>query len=133
MTGIWLLSDKDIEDATKSVCDGRNLWLMVKRGKDGCLWKSWAFLYRSPETGKRREMGLGSVMSVTPDQARASAKQAHDWLKEVPAKDPITERMGVKKRNIAVVGATVDKEIAKYIERVLPSYPEDFRTTSGRS
>ena len=58
MPGIWLLSDKKIEEATKSLCDGSNLWLKVKKGKDGRLWKSWAFFYPCPATGKRRRWVL---------------------------------------------------------------------------
>jgi integrase len=99
---------------------------MVNRSKkDGRLWKSWAFRYLSPATGKRREMGLGSTKSVTADQARENARKANAWLNEIPPKDPITERMGAKKRNEKIVGATVDKVIEKYIELDLPSYPED--------
>jgi hypothetical protein len=123
MPGIWRLSDQKIEEATKSVCDGGNLWLVVKKGKDGQLWKSWAFYYPCPATGKRREMGLGSLKAVSADQARKNAKKAHDWLSEM--KDPIAERRAEKKRNATVVGATVDTVIEEYIRIVLPSYPED--------
>ena len=98
MPGIWLLSDKKIEEATKSLCDGSNLWLKVKKGKDGRLWKSWAFFYACPATRKRREMGLGSLKEVTIDQARANAQQAHAWLNEMPPKDPIAERRGIIKK-----------------------------------
>ena len=127
MPGIWLLSDKKIEEATKSLCDGSNLWLKVKKGKDGRLWKSWAFFYPCPATGKRREMGLGSLKEVTIDQARANAQQAHAWLNEMPPKDPIAERRGIIKRNATVVGATVDTVIEGYIRDILSSYPEESR------
>jgi hypothetical protein len=128
MPGIWRLSDADIEKATKSVCDGGNLWLVVKKGPDGQLWKSWAFYYPSLENGKRREMGLGSVKKVSADQARENAKQAHKWLNEMPPKDPIAERRGEKKRNAFVASATVDTVIEEYIKSDLPSYPEDSQT-----
>ena len=129
MPGIELLSDTDIEEATESLCDGGRLWLMVKRSKkDGRLWKSWAFIYASPATGKRREMGLGGTKSITPDQARQNARKAQSWLNEIPPKDPIAERRGEQKRNATVVGATVDTVIEDYIRQVLPSYPEDSQT-----
>jgi integrase len=127
MSGIHLLTDEKIEKATKSICDGGNLWLKVKKAKNGSLWKSWAFFYASPADGRRREMGLGSLKAVTIDQARANAKQAHAWLNEIVPKDPIAERRGEKRRNATVVGATVDTVIEEYIRLDLPSYPEDSR------
>jgi integrase len=125
MPGIWLLTDAQIESATKSVCDGGNLWLMVKPAKDGGLWKSWSFLYACPATGRRREMGLGSLKAVSAERARALAKQAHDWLSGMPPKDPITQRRAEKERTATLTGITVDDVIDEYIEMVLPSYPEE--------
>ena len=125
MPGIHLLTDKKIEEATKSLCDGQNLWLKVKKAKDGRLWKSWAFFYASPADGRRREMGLGSVEAVTVEQAREIAQQAHKWLNEIPPKDPIAERRALKKRNATVVGVTVNDVIDEYIRDVLPSYHDE--------
>lgn len=124
MAGIHLLTDEKIEKATKSICDGGNLWLKVKRAKDGRLWKSWAFLYASAD-GRRREMGLGSLKAVTVDQARANAAQAHKWLEDMPPKDPITERRGEREKIATIVGVTVNDVIADYIKNVLPGHSED--------
>lgn len=55
--------------------DGGNLWLTVQ-GKA----KRWTFRYKSPATGKRREMGLGSYQDVTLAKARDKARAARQLL-----------------------------------------------------
>ncbi len=57
--------------------DGGNLWLTVQ-GKA----KRWTFRYKSPVTGKRREMGLGSYLDVTLAKARDKARTARQLLDE---------------------------------------------------
>lgn len=54
--------------------DGRNLYLNVTR--TGA--RSWVFLY--VRDGKQREMGLGSAVTVTLQEARAKAQEASRLL-----------------------------------------------------
>jgi hypothetical protein len=62
--------------------DGGNLWLVVE-GKA----RRWTFRYKSPTTGKRREMGIGSYQRVTLAKAREKARNARHLLDD--AIDPI--------------------------------------------
>ena len=55
--------------------DGGNLWLTVQ-GKA----RRWSFRYKSPTTGKRREMGLGSYHDVSLAKARDKARIARQLL-----------------------------------------------------
>jgi integrase len=55
--------------------DGGNLWLVVT-GKA----RRWTFRYKSPTTGKRREMGLGSYRTVPLAKARDKARAARQLL-----------------------------------------------------
>lgn len=124
--GIHILEDKDIENATKSLCDGGNLWLKVKKSKkDGRLWKSWAYIYASPkEIGKRREAGLGGFPAVTKEVAREKAAQADAWFHGSPKKDPIVEFRAENKRGAQTACVTVSDVIEGYIEKVLPHYQD---------
>lgn len=57
--------------------DGAGLLLQVTPRKDGeGLSRSWILRFKSPATGKRRDMGLGSVLSLSLSEARTAAKNA---------------------------------------------------------
>jgi hypothetical protein len=51
-------------------CDGGGLYLQVSRS----LTKAWIFRYRSPISGKLRDMGLGALHSVWLGHARLAAE-----------------------------------------------------------
>lgn len=53
--------------------DGGGLWLQVADGRG-----TWAFMFTSPTTGKRREMGMGPCHRVDVGAAGASLKAARD-------------------------------------------------------
>ena len=66
----------------------RNLYLVVGAGRAGAGC-SWVMIYRSPVTGKRRDMGLGSAEVVSVRRAkelvlrhRAAILEGHDPLAE---------------------------------------------------
>ena len=68
--------------------DGGGLYLSVT--PSGA--RKWLFIYRSPITGRQREMGLGAAGegAVMLADARLSAAQARGWLAE--GSDPIDAR-----------------------------------------
>lgn len=68
--------------------DGAGLWLQVSLSGS----KSWVF--RFALAGKRREMGLGAVHTVTLPEARARAKECRYLLLE--GKDPLEARRAAR-------------------------------------
>lgn len=69
--------------------DGAGLFLQVQTRKDGYPAKSWVVRYRA-QTGRMREMGLGSVDRVTLADARGKAAEARRIAAN--GADPIVER-----------------------------------------
>ena len=65
--------------------DGGNLWITV-RGDT----RAWPFRYKSPETGKRREMGLGPARDISLAEARLRATENRRLLLE--GIDPLEEK-----------------------------------------
>lgn len=99
-------------------CDGANLWLQVKppsrKVKNG--GRSWIFRYKSP-AGKTKDMGLGSAKTMTLNQAREKAEEAHAWLKDF--KDPIVERERKKAKQVALAANTIEAMTKEFIEKKL--------------
>jgi hypothetical protein len=69
------LSAKTVSSKTASglYCDGGGLYLQVSASGS----KAWIFRYRSRTTGKLRDMGLGSILSVALPDARIGARHIH--------------------------------------------------------
>jgi len=67
-------------------CDGGGLYLQVTTGGS----KAWIFRYRSPVTGKLRDMGLGPLHSVTLAEARTKAGAQRSLI--LQGLDPIAVR-----------------------------------------
>lgn len=72
--------------------DGGGLWLRISKSAT----KSWVFRFKSPVTGKAREMGLGSLDTYSLSEARVRAKSMRQLLDE--GRDPIAERDAQKQR-----------------------------------
>ncbi|GAB2750065.1 site-specific integrase [Melaminivora jejuensis] len=70
--------------------DGGNLWLQVARGGS----KSWVLRYTI--AGRAREMGLGSVIAFTLQEARERAQAARKLLAD--GIDPIEQRREVQRQ-----------------------------------
>jgi hypothetical protein len=66
-----------------------NLYLAVETGGRKNA-RSWVFIYRSPSTGKRRDMGLGSASVVSLARAKELALRHRLALSE--GRDPIAEK-----------------------------------------
>jgi integrase len=87
-----LLSSAKVRHANVGMhADGGGLYLQVTASKNAKqLNKSWLFVFRSPLTGKRREMGLGSLDIIGLGEARDAAVEASKLI--LAGKDPIDER-----------------------------------------
>lgn len=87
-----LLSSAKVRHANVGMyADGGGLYLQVTQSKDGKqLNKSWLFVFRSPSTGKRREMGLGALDIIGLSEARDAAVEAGKLV--LAGKDPIEMR-----------------------------------------
>jgi integrase len=72
----------------------RNLYLVVEAG--GSNGRSWVLVYRSPITGKRRDMGLGSAETVSVARARELALRHRIAISE--GRDPLDERRATRDR-----------------------------------
>src|SRR5262249_29811291 len=84
---------------TGMYADGGGLYLQVKAGADGRINKSWLFRYAIPETAisangnerqKERQMGLGSLDTISLAEAREAA--VHCRKLRVQGIDPIAAR-----------------------------------------
>lgn len=92
--------------------DGGGLLLQIS--KTGT--KSWVFRFTSPETGKAREMGLGSLDTYSLAEARIRAKEARQ--KVAAGTDPIRARE-IERQRIRAAAAkvmTFDQCATAYIE-----------------
>lgn len=80
-------------------CDGNGLYLQVSSGARG-VNKSWVFKY--PRNRKTVEMGLGSYMDISLQDARKKATDCRNML--LDGKDPLHERQLVKSLEIPTFG-----------------------------
>ncbi|MFT8517084.1 tyrosine-type recombinase/integrase [Acetobacter syzygii] len=105
-----------------SLCDGGGLWL-VAQGEA----KSWYFRFTSPIMGKRREMGLGSVASITLADARRRAAEARHQLAE--GLDPVDERRRNRSLQRKEAPPTFADIAKRYIQEMAPGW-RDPRSAS---
>lgn len=80
---------RKIKPGDKPVSDGTVQGLYLFPGRSVGKAK-WVFRFVSPETGKRRDMGLGSYPAVLLKEAREKGHQARRLLEN--GKDPLNER-----------------------------------------
>jgi hypothetical protein len=91
--------------------DGGGLYLQVTESKTkepgtGKFSKSWIFRYRC--AGREREMGLGSLKTISLKEAREAAEQCRKMLRE--GKDPIETRKAEKASKQVEVAKSVTFE-----------------------
>lgn len=108
--------------------DGGNLWLTVRGAT-----RAWTFRYKSPLTGKRREMGLGPARDISLQEARAKATDARRLLRE--GLDPLEE---LARKKLSTVKERTFEEIAEhYITEQMPAWKDPrsapiWRSSLGR-
>jgi integrase len=92
--------------------DGGGLYLQVTPGKEkGQINKSWIF--RFALAGKERQMGLGSLNTVSLSLARDKVEEQRRLLRE--GKDPIEERDAKRAATAQAKTITFEKAAEKYI------------------
>jgi integrase len=77
--------------------DGGNLYLQATRGKDGHISRSWLFKYEL--AGKRHELGLGGLHTLSLAEARDKARGFRQQL--LDGVDPLAERRKQRQALIA--------------------------------
>ena len=94
--------------------DGGNLWLQVTLGQGGHVNKSWVFRFTVNE-GRPREMGLGSLNTISLAQARGKALECRKLLQDHI--DPIKHRDEARfaKRAAEARVKTFDECAAEYL------------------
>jgi len=112
-----LLSTAKVRHAKVGLhADGGGLYLQVTKSKDGKqLNRSWLFIFRSPRTGKRREMGLGSLDDIGLGEARDAAVNARKRI--AAGADPIDERVAERtaRRSPAPKSKTFEQCAVAYV------------------
>ena len=93
--------------------DGNNLMLTIKSGGRS---RSWSVRYTDADTGRRRQMGIGSTRIITLKEAREKAVKILSLVYH--GIDPITQRKKEHRERIAKAAASMSfKEVAlMYIE-----------------
>ena len=87
--------------------------------------RSWMFRFRSPDTGKERYMGLGSLKDVTLAQARQAAQDARRLV--LQKLDPIDQRKAgrVAAKVEAARGVTFAEYADGYVASHMPGWKND--------
>jgi hypothetical protein len=70
--------------------DGGGLYLRVTSGSGSVLNRYWIFRYADRTTRKDRQLGLGSLNTVSLAQARMAARECRELL--LARKDPVEHR-----------------------------------------
>lgn len=104
--------------------DGGNLWITI-RGET----RAWTFRYKSPLTGKRREMGLGPARDVPLSEARSKAADARRLLLE--GRDPLEEQ--TKRKHDATKERTFKEVAEHYIAEQTPAWKDPRSAPMWRS
>jgi integrase len=69
------LTAREVQTATRDLCDGSGLWLQVTPALGG---RSWLLRYRFD--GKARQLGFGSALTTSLAEARKRAQEARDLI-----------------------------------------------------
>jgi integrase len=137
-TGVERLTEKEIETATKSLCDGRGLWLAVEK-KGNRYLRRWVFYYQdlgdpperytkkdgSPGAIKTREAVIGNAADINSRDTRDEAEKYRRWLK---AKiDPISERLKVAGQAGYKVRTALKKYDDVHVSKQSKTYQDTLR------
>jgi integrase len=119
--GVNRLTDKEVRSARKSgtyLADGGGLYLQVTAFGT----KNWVFRFTSPATGKRREMGLGPLITISLAEARGRALSCRKLL--LDGIDPINHRDMQREQAVPVVVKlpVFDECASKYIAMKRPEW-----------
>jgi integrase len=95
--------------------DGGGLYLQITRSASGGETRAWLFRFTSPATKKKRDMGLGPLMTYTLDDAREMAREARKLVDK--GIDPIEARDAerAERRATTIRTITFEKAAASYL------------------
>lgn len=108
------------------LCDGGGLWLVVSGGS-----RLWEMRFKSPVTGKRRQMSLGSAFDLSLSDARSRASDCRRMIES--GLDPIAEREKERAERKLETGITFGEVAARFIQEQAPGWkdPKAPATWSG--
>jgi integrase len=110
------LKAKNIKPGDRNIPDGTVTGLRLEAGKVKGRGK-WMLRFVSPETSKRRDMGLGTYPDVSIIDARKAAITARDLIRD--CKDPIEARKSEKASRQADVDALNFEQAARKVHEDL--------------
>jgi integrase len=110
------LKAKNIKPGDRNIPDGTVTGLRLEAGKTKGHGK-WMLRFVSPETGKRRDMGLGTYPDVSIVDAREAAVAARVLIRD--GKDPIEARKTTKASRQADVDALNFEQAARKVHEDL--------------
>ena len=118
MPGIYRLSARAVQLIKRDglFADGGNLYLARKNGG-----ASWLFVYKDRVTGRRREMGLGPVHTVSLQEARQKAEEARKLLWN--GGDPIAAKRG--QRAALLQQRTFGDYADEFVKSILPGFKNE--------
>lgn len=96
MTKLTDLKAKNIKPGNRNIPDGTIAGMRLEAGKAKGQGK-WMLRFVSPETYKRRDMGLGVYPTVSITDARKAASEARELIRD--GRDPIEARRNDKLNN----------------------------------
>ena len=113
MANLTDLKAKNIKPGDKNISDGTVVGLRLIPVKVKGHGK-WSLLFTSPETHKRRDMGLGTYPSVSITEVRKAASVARELIRD--GTDPI------KARNTAKASRKVDAQALTFEQAAYNAY-----------
>lgn len=116
MANLSDLKAKNINPGDRNIPDGTVTGLRLEAGKTKGRGK-WMLRFVSPETGKRRDMGLGTYPDVSIIDARKAAITARDLIRD--GKDPIEARRGDKSKSMVDAQALTFEQAARMVHEDL--------------
>jgi integrase len=126
---IWKYTDRELAALGPGLhSDGGGLYVKVSKNGKG---RSWVLRYTDPK-GRERRMGLGSLKTVSAQEAR---EKAHVWNKMRDVfKDPIEERRAMRTQAAleAVQKVTVKTILDEYFKDVIEPCSPNYRYKTAR-
>jgi integrase len=110
------LKARSIKPGDRNIPDGTVTGLRLEAGNSKGHGK-WMLRFVSPETGKRRDMGLGTYPDVSIVDARKAAVAARDLIHD--SQDPIEARRSTKASRQADVDAMTFEQAARKVHEDL--------------
>jgi integrase len=127
MANLTDLKAKNIKPGDRNIPDGTVVGLRLEASKAKGQGK-WILRYVSPETTKRRDMGLGVYPTVSITEARKAASKARELIRD--GKDPIEARRDDKIKNKVNTQAPTFEQAARMVhEDMKPAWKNPKHAT----